>query len=393
MNSRERVLAILVGALFIIGGGQWAFNKYKDALKFKKNQFESLQSRQMQLSEKRNLGAFADRQMGDYLVRSVSSNTETARSDYQAWLFEVIEQNKIRSAKVTAGRVQPVGDLYQVLTFTIDGLADMPSILGFVHEIQAKDFLHRMRVVDVRPAKSGEGFNLKVTIDVASLNDAPEKAIEPGETSWRVESDLAVYADPILNRNLFEPPNKAPSFSGSKTLTATKGRREAFPLVFKDPDGHKVQFELVDPPENVSIDKTSGTLRVDYDELKEFDVVVRAVDSGYPKQSAQETLLVKVVNAPDPPKEEPPVVELKFDDAKQTYLTGLVTSGDDWMAWMNVRTRGKTLKLRQGDEFEIGSVKGVVKTINADEVTIQVGEREISLTTNKVALKAAVDAE
>lgn len=393
MNPRERILAIAVGALFVIGGGQWALNKYKDALKFKKNQYESLQGRQLQLAEKRNLGALADRQMGDYLVRSVSSNTETARSDYQAWLFEVIEKNEIRSAKVTAGRVQPVGDLYRVLTFTIDGLADMSSILGLVHEIQAKDFLHRMRVVDVRPAKSGEGFNLKVTIDVASLNAAPEKAIEPGDTSWRVESDLAAYTDPILNRNLFEPPNKAPSFSGSKTLTATIGRREAFPLVFKDPDGHKVQYELVDPPEDVSIDGSSGTLRVDMDELKEFDVVVRAVDNGYPKQSSQETLLVKVVDPPDPPKEEPPVVELKFDDAKQTYLTGLVTSGDDWMAWMNVRTRGKTLKLRQGDEFEIGSVKGVVKSINADEVTIQVGEREVSLTTNKVALKAAVDAE
>ena len=111
-------------------------------------------------------------------------------------------------------------------------------------------------------------------------------------------------------------------------------------------------------------------------------------DDGYPKRVVEESLLVKVVDPPPPPPEEKPPLE--FDDAKQTYLTGLVQGTNDWTAWMNVRTRGKTLKLRVGDEFEIGSVRGVVEAIDADHVKIKIGEKTISLSSGGT-LKSAVD--
>ncbi|MEM6474149.1 MAG: hypothetical protein AAF802_31720, partial [Planctomycetota bacterium] len=82
---------------------------------------------------------------------------------------------------------------------------------------------------------------------------------------------------------------------------------------------------------------------------------------------------------------------LKYDDAKQTYLTGLVQGSKDWTAWMNVRTRGKTLKLRVGDEFEVGSVRGSIESIDAEKVLIRIGEQTVTLTSGGV-LKEAVEA-
>ncbi len=388
MNQRERILAILVGGLFVLGLGQWGFTKYKTAISQRRAQFESLQDRQLKLTEQRNLGAWADRQMGEYMVRSVSSNTEQARSDYQSWLLEVVDKHQITGAKVDSTSPVP-GPLFNQLKFLVTGRAEAPEILSFLYEIQAKDYLHRIREFDLKPSKTESGFTISLTIEVAALNNAPEKVTAPKTEAWRVESDLFAYAESILNRNLFEPPNSAPSYSGSRTLKATKGREEAFPLAFKDSEQHRLEFDLVDAPKYVTIDARSGTLRVESDELAEFPVKVRVTDHGFPKRVVEEELTVQVVEPPPAPG--PPTPELEFDDAKQTYLTGLVQGADDWTAWMNVRTRGKTLKLRVGDEFEIGSVRGTVDAINADQVTIKIGDKLVTLT-SRGTLKSAVDA-
>ncbi|KAA5543655.1 cadherin repeat domain-containing protein [Roseiconus nitratireducens] len=388
MNQRERILAILVGGLFVLGIGQWGFNKYRTAIDTRQNRLQSLEDQRMRLMEKQNQGALADRQMGEYLVRSVSSDTEQARSTYQRWLFDIVEKHNIRAAKVSADRITPVSDLYHQMSFQLTGVAQMPQIIALIHDVQAKDYLHRIRELNIKPIKSGEGLSVDLMIDVMSLNDAPVDAVEPTTDSWRVDPKSVAYSEPILNRNLFEPPNKAPSYSGDRTLQATVGRNEAFPLAFKDPEGQTVTYELVDAPDSVSLDPRSGTLRVQSDELKQFDVVVKAIDSGYPTRTVEQSLVVKIVEPP--PKEEEPEVEPEFDDAKQTYLTGLVQGANDWTAWMNVRTRGKTLKLRVGDEFEIGSVRGVVREINSDHVKIDIGDRTVTLTSGGT-LKSAVE--
>ncbi len=86
----------------------------------------------------------------------------------------------------------------------------------------------------------------------------------------------------------------------------------------------------------------SGTLRVNSSETRELQVLVSVTDKGYPPRTSEQDLLVKVVDPPPPPQGPPPKPD--FDDASQTVLTALVQGGDDWTAWMNVRTRGKTLE-------------------------------------------------
>ena len=391
MTQREKILSILIGALVVLGGGQWIFNKYKAKLKEKQSAYDSLVDRRQSLEFERTQGVLAARQMGEYLVRSVSSDTEAAETDYQSWVTEVLRENDLSGISVIIGNSQPVADLFEQLTFTASGTGTIPEIISTLHAIQAKDYLHRIRIMDIRRAKTGADYTVKLTLDVASLFDAPEEPLQREGQSWRVDRELVTYSDPILNRNLFEPPNGAPELTSAKTLTATRGRTEAFSLTTKDPEKHNVRYELVSPVDDVTLDENSGTLRVSKDQLTEFNVQVRLTDDGYPKRIVEETLLVKVVDPPPPAPKEEPKVELKFDDAKQTYLTGLVTSGDDWMAWMNVRTRGKTLKLRAGDEFEIGSVKGKVNSITADAIELQIGDRTVTMKQNKVALKSAVD--
>ncbi|MEO1526630.1 MAG: hypothetical protein AAFX06_14435 [Planctomycetota bacterium] len=389
MTQREKILALLVGTVILAGVGQWSYNRYQASIKSKKNKFETLEGKRMRLSEQQLQGAWADRQYGEYLVRSVSSDTETAQTNYKAWLFEVLKEHGIlRGASVTGDRVVPVGELYRQLSFELNCKAEMPQIIGLVHQIQATDFLHRIKEMSIAPERGGDALALKMTLEVLSLNAAPAKATTPESQAWRVDPALTAYSETILNRNLFEPPNRAPRYEGQRTLQATIGRAQPFPLVFKDPEGHRMTYELLEAPESVTLDKRSGTLRAGSEEVTEVSVKVKVTDGGFPNQSTEQTLLVKFNEPPKQP--EPQAKPLKYDDAKQTYLTGLVLGAEDWEAWLDVRTRDKTLYVHAGDEIEIGSVRGVIKAIYSDRVEIEVGDKTVTLESGGT-LKAAVD--
>ena len=373
MTQRERILSIAVGGLLLAIVLNWGFNKYRVAIEQRQNQIVDLTSRNKQLVESRKQGEYANRQMGEYVARSLPSNVERARSDYQQWLLDVVNANQVIGANVDpTGSPVPVGDLYHRLTFLVSGRTDKPNFLKLLHGFYAKDYLHRIRLLELNPLKDG-GFSVELTIDAIALAAAPADAADPGDNSWRVDNDIASYHDPIMNRNFFKPPNQAPFYDGKSTVEAIVGRNSAIPLIFKDQEGHKMEFGLVgEVPEFVTLDERSGTLRVNSPEKQEIKVLVSAKDDGYPTRVSEQELIVKVIDAPVPPPPPPPKPD--FDDASQTVLTALVQGGNDWTAWMNVRTRGKTLKLRVGDEFEIGSVKGKVIDVTPRFVELEIEE-------------------
>jgi hypothetical protein len=64
----------------------------------------------------------------------------------------------------------------------------------------------------------------------------------------------------------------------------------------------------------------------------------------------------------DPPKPPP------FDEAQQAVVTAILDEGGAPQAWVNVRTSGKLLKLREGEEFTVGSLKGTITRIGPQEI-------------------------
>jgi hypothetical protein len=387
MTQRERTLALAVGGLLVFLAIYWGFNKYRGAIQTRENQIASLESKQLDLLKKQFDGARADGQMGEYFVRSLPGNVERARSEYSKWLLEMVQTNNLKNANVDPSTSLPVGDLYDKHSFNVTGEGDLDDILELLHSFYAKDYLHRIRSLDLKPIRDG-GFDLSLTADAVGLKSAPLDEIQPESNSWRVDSDVAQYRDTILNRNLFEPTNQPPKFTGRDSVEAIVGKSTPVPLTFKDPEGHKVSYELIEAPDDiVSLDERSGTLKITSDDKGEFKIRVLAVDSGYPHRKVEQSLVINVVDPPPPPKPTPP--KPKFDDASQTVLTGLVQGRDNWTAWMNVRTRGKTLKLRVEDKFEIGSVNGKVTEITAKFVEIEIDGKRFKLTPNGILADAA----
>ncbi|TWU41899.1 cadherin repeat domain-containing protein [Novipirellula artificiosorum] len=391
MTQRERILSIAVGGLFVLVALQWGFTKYRTAVRTRSNRIETLRNEQLQIEERLLQGAYADRQMGEYLSRSLPGNPERARSDYQSWLLDMLHQSELSDPRVNPSGTMPVGDLYRRLSYSVDGRTDLTKLVKMLHAFYSKDYLQRISKLSISPARDKPGqLDLKMSIDALALMAASDESKPIPDQSWRVDPDLTVYQNRILNRNFFEPPNKAPEFTGNSTVEAIIGKETTLPLTFKDPEQHRLSFEFVEQPiESVKLDERTGTLTVKSDEKREFDVLVRVVDSGYPNRTTEQKVTVKVV---DPPPEPEPEPEYQFDDATQTVLTGLVRGREDWRAWMNVRTRGKTLKLRVGDEFEIGKVKGKVIDVNAKYVVLESEGRRFELKQGEVLAEAAEQA-
>ena len=388
MTQRERILAIGVGGLLVMVALWWGLGKYRTAIQQRTNQLAALDTDQQQLREQIMQGHLADRQMTEYRLRSLPGDQERARSVYQQWLLTTGTKNNISGLNVDPTTAMPVGDLYHRLSFRVSGKGSMPDVTALLHDFYAKDYLHAIRELTVRKIKNQEDLSIEMSIDAIAIADTPADAQPPEGASWRVSGDLATYRDPIMNRNFFEPPNGAPSFGGSGTVEAIVGRDSPIPLAARDPEGDTVVYEFVEqPPPYVTLDRNSGTLHVKSDEPREFTLLVRAIDNGYPTRSTEQELTVKVVEPPAPPPAEPP--KLAFDDATQTVLTGLVHGRNDWTAWMHVRTKDKTLKLRVDDQFEIGSLKGKVIEVTPKFVVLEIEDRRFTLKPNGILKEAA----
>lgn len=393
MTPRERVLGIGVGSILALAGCQYVFMQYRSAVASRQARVEALDQQILEAQEKLLQGAYADRMMGEYLVRSLPSDIEKARADYTRWLYEIITLVELRDASVKFTNTLPAGDLYKRHGFKLSGKTDQRGWLELMHLFYTKDYLHRISDLTVRPGREG-GLAVDMTIDVIGLDAAQPTLAAPTTTSPMVDS-FAAYADPILNRNFFSPPNQAPKFTTSSRLTATLGQSPGLTVVAEDPEKDTVRYAVVgEAPEGLTLDPKTGAINWNPTTLGNYPLAVEAIDSGYPAQRIEQRFEIAVINPPPPP---PPAKEPEpapgFDDATQTVLTALVQGGGDWTAWMKVRTQGTTVKLRPGDKFEIGRLSGTVVDVNARFVTLESEGRRFELRPAGNLAEAAKSAE
>ncbi|HBJ38645.1 MAG TPA: hypothetical protein DDZ51_28625 [Planctomycetaceae bacterium] len=379
MTPRERILGIGVGSILVLAGCQYVLMQYRTAVASRQARVETLDQQILEAQERLLQGAYADRMMGEYLVRSLPSDIEKARADYTRWLYEIITMVELRDASVSFTNTLPAGDLYKRHQFKLSGKTDQRGWLELMHLFYTKDYLHRISNLVVRPFREG-GLFVDMTIDVIGLDAAQPDLAAPTATSPMVDS-FAAYADPILNRNFFSPPNQAPKFTTPSRLTATLGQSPGLVVKAEDPEKDNVRYAVIGTaPEGLELDSRTGEIKWNPTTPGNYPLAVEAIDSGYPAQRIEQRFEIAVVNPPPPP---PPAKEPEptpgFDDATQTVLTALVQGGGDWTAWMKVRTQGTTVKLRPGDKFEIGRLSGTVVDVNARFVTLESEGRRFKL--------------
>lgn len=73
-------------------------------------------------------------------------------------------------------------------------------------------------------------------------------------------------------------------------------------------------------------------------------------------------------------KEKPkPPEKPKFDDSKHAKVTAIL-GGDELQAWVHLKTKGETLRVKQGDELKVGLFEGKVVEVRPQHLVVETPE-------------------
>jgi hypothetical protein len=361
VNKRERLLAGIVGGLALLIAAYFLQSYVSGAFRERRSKVDALSSDIKNLDRQILLGRRASSRLVDYEARSLPPEPEVARSLYQAWLLTELGKAGFVDPQVKAESTHIEKDLFVKQTFSVTGLGTLPQLVDLMHAIYSKDYLQRVTMVIIKPIENSKQLDVKLTIEAVSMEDAEPSTQLHDRPSPRVGSK-EVYAKAILDRNLFGPPNQSPKLALSRQR-ATTNRPLEFGAKASDADPlDRMKYALVksaDP--GAKLDPTSGRFTWTPKKKGEYEFVVEAVDDGLPSKRTESTVVISVS---DPlPAAAPAPTRLAFDDAKYTVLTAVLDVSGEGEVWLHVRPKGQTLKLRTGDKFEVGSVKGRVAEI------------------------------
>lgn len=368
MNQRERFLAIGVGVVAGVFGVQYVYNSVRSSIDAKQNSIDATRTQINKLNQVITQGAIDERKIEALAAKSLPTNHEASLSSYAAWLTEIGRAVGIQNLDVSKkGRPQST-DAYTEFAFSVTGKCKTDQVIDFMAKFYDQDYLHTLRSVNVTPVpRELDMFSVNIEARALSLKAAAEDQEPTGEPSGRLAMDLDQYKAQILGRNPFSPPNKPPTIETSSSLETTVGSSWGETLKGTDAEGHDVDFDVINElPEGMRFRGNSLSFRPQ--EAGEYEIVVRATDSGFPAMSTEKTIKLVV-------KEKEKVVETvaepKFDAATQAFVTAVVNGATGPQAWIHSRTESRRIDVTTGDEIEVGTIKAQVVSINVSESFIE----------------------
>ncbi len=391
--SRERLFAIVVGLLALVIGAyfvqSWVFGQFDRRQK----EIAKLTDEIKKFERTANLGRLAARKIAAYEQRSLPSNVEVARTRYQDWLLGEMELSGLIEPDVRFASAQGGDkDLFIRQTFAIEAAGTLPQLVELLHSFYSVDWLHRITQLKLRPIKDSKLLDIGLHIEALSL----KKAASVDQLEARPSDRLALktndeYYDAIVGRNIFGPKNNEPNLEVSGAREVFQGRSIDLTVKGVDPDPFdQVFINLVESPSpDVKLDPTTGKLTWTPKQVGAYEFVVEGMDDGFPTLPSKREKIVVTVKEQKPA----PPPTLAFDNAKFTLLTAILTIDGQGEVWLHVRPTGQMVTLHEGDQFEIGSVKGTVAQINEYDFTFDFEGKRKQLAKGELLEQAKVIAD
>ncbi len=370
MNRRERILAAAVGALVVLFAINVGFKRIHSQFTARTDRIAQLQSdlKSKELSIAR--GQVAQRTLSACSERSLPSSAQWANTRYRAWLHECLEQAGIHEANVTYLRGTPFKNYYELHRFNASCEATLPQVVDLLYRFYAVDILHRLQHAKLIPQENTNLLACNFTVEAISMPDVEKDRPLPTQKSQRLAFDnVQAYQDAIVGRNFYGRGNRPPKFASSETQHGFLGRPLDVTLRAEDPDKNAVQFRLDKSDlEGLRVDPQSGRIQWTPDRKGQFEIQVSAIDDGIPAKEVSQTIRLEIT---DPPPERVRNTRPAFNEAKYTFVTGIVEINGRREVWMTVRSEGKLLCLHEGDTFRVGSFQGKIAKIHPRHVEIE----------------------
>jgi hypothetical protein len=369
MNRREKVLAAFVGILVLLAVLNFAVKRIVSQFSDRSDQIAQLQTDIQSNETIVRRGTVADRVLRTYNERSLPSDPVMASSRYRAWLYEWVEEANIKAANVKHVKVSRFQQSHDRHTFNVTCEATLPQLVDLLFRFYSTDYLHRIQHLSASPAE-GKLLSLNFTLEAISMPDVEKDRALPDLAAHRLAFDkVADYQQVIVRRNPYARANLPPKFTSSDSQRGFVRQPVSVTLEAEDPEKNAVRFRLEkNDIEGLRLDESSGRIEWTPARTGEFEILVSAVDDGIPAKETSQTLRFEIS---DPPPPEEPPVRRSFDEAKYTFVTGIVEINGRRQVWLTVRSEGKWLRLFEGETFQVGSFEGKIVKIHPRHVEIQ----------------------
>lgn len=377
MSKREKLLAVMVGSLILVGGALYATSYLSQTMANKNSQILNLETQidQKQLAVRQSL--LAAERMTLYERRSLPPDLERARSLYQTWLLKVVTDVGLSEPNVNVVSSQSHRGLYNQLGFTVSGRGDIRQLTRLLYSFYEADYLHRIRRLLVKRIQGSRQLDIALAIDAVSLPTATHLDSLSEFPSGRLAyGGLQDYYDVILGRNLKGPPNNPPVFESIADQRVNTNSSLSFTVRARDPDRQdQLRYSMdADGISGAAFDSRSGEFRWRPTSPGNYQVIFHVADDGFPPKSASQRVRISVTDPPPPaPREDPPMVVSKpsFAMAKFAYVTAITEVNGRRQTWINLRSDGSVLKLFEGDKFTVGEVPVMVRQIQGNTVELE----------------------
>lgn len=371
MNQREKILAIGVGATVGLFGLQYCYSSLRSSLNDKRALVESARTDADNLQMQILKGMAAQRKINELKVRSLPTTPQLLIAEYGAWLTKLGEEVGLEGIKVTKPeRPDKSPKSYTSYKFTLQGSCRTDQLIDLMAKFYDKNYLHSITKLNLTMTDQANWINIQLDAEATALRVADPKQVPSAEPSGRLAKTVEQYKQTIIGRNPFAPPNLPPKLATSTNQEVKRGDSWNLKLEGNDPENQPVKFELISKelPPGMRFSDRSGELNWQPSENGEYEVMVRALDSGLPVKSSDYKLTFKVIDAPPAaPTAEP----LKFDPATQSRVSAVLGGRAGPEAWIRSLTDGKTIELSVGEDFELGTIKAKVVSINLKESFVE----------------------
>ena len=365
MNQRERALTAVVGTLVLIIGFFWISSKVSRTFGARNAALSQIKD---EIGRKQQFVDNARRtvtKLSEYEEMSLPANPELARSQYQAWLSEIVDRVGLVEPQVKVVAQSRLANDATQLTCSVSGRGDLRQLTNLLYEFYCVNTIHRIRRLPLRPLTDSKQIKIDLRVEALILPTANEEKnfdISPSSPLAKLPSEDLI--DPIIQRNMFAPANNPPTFRTVSRQRIERGKPLSLNLRADDPDKlDKLQFALgEDAPDAARIDAAEGRLEWTPEENGEYAFTVSVRDDGIPRKHAEQLIEFEVI--------EPSLVEsptgprqLAFDDARFTYAIAMLEVSGQRQLWLQVRTSGEILKLNEGDPVRVGSIDAKIAHI------------------------------
>lgn len=366
MTKRERILSAVVGTmavLFVLGLGGW---KFSEMLSIRNSKIAAMQ---LEVDKNHKLAAMGTRdadQIAKFAEKALPDNAAQASRMYRSWLLAQLKSLGFEKTNLETNQSQKVGDAYVVHQFRANGQGDLEQVTELMYRIEAADILHRVRGFSVTPIPDTRQLDFTLTTQVVSLDNSVERQLASLSKEQLNGDELKSYKEKVLGRNLFGPENNAPRLKVPRTIEVTTGERVRITPEADDPD------ELDQVYFDADLTDVEGA-RFDGRELSwsarspgEYYVTFAADDNGFPsKGDIQEVRIVVSERTPPPPRVDPPKPpQPGLEQALFAEITAITGSGGRRKIWVSIKSEGRTVRVGEGESFQVGDVDAMVVTIN-----------------------------